>query len=1455
MWTVCSLLESITGDVTTEARRVYEPRVESPAVQTKSKLVSVTVSVDSDDGSQDHLPNKSAGAGRRKRGKTRRKARRSSAGRARPREKSRERRREEPDSDEELIEPRHSYSKGGGVKRMEAEEDDAGAATSVTEITVEDTAETDDAAEPAMEGDGRDTAASKKRKVRFFTNLVFRKRKSPGAESTQSEQQVFPGGGSREVLWRQHEEALIRTLSGRIINARQEVESSLEEVDAGPRRRARDTDRYNDDSPAAAECRHTRRVPGRGCSSNQIVLELQPQRHKHKSYRVQSDTEDNQEQEHFSKLSKVEGLAIQVDTSLSGDNESTQEPRKRYYCNRQKPAAEEEHRARIITENKTLRVERSADDEVIVCSESSSSVYDDCTRTEMRKLQSLDERSPAAAEVPDDEDPPVFRARIGRRSTMPPDEPADDEEDVPILTARIGRNGSVPSSLGRATSIVCTDSDGKSSCHFMSDIGKPADAVDEEPLPRRGSSSVSVDLELPPAWSVEPCPGETTAPASVNTVLYRPRRQSPRSRSRSRSRHRRHRYGRPLCEFRRSSQVPYAVKLLPAAAAPPLHYMCIQQPATQVYASLSSPYSPLVAPHSPRVAPHSHLVAPPPMCVEQNLDIRQHRRPPTPWLCHRVPILRRRPFRMAGGMEASQQIPPAAAASRATTTSCGGSFATALDGTGPEASQPAVKIFFDGTTVEGPSAKFVVPTVGVAPEPAAVTEPPEQSVVCVTATPPASLPAMRSEECRTIEIKPSSAAHSVDDAHYPESSQISSSSGSQVTTVWHPRYLEHWEQEKPEVKSTLSAPRENRFYGTFMKNFTRRGHNMLYVILLVGTLAGMAAAFSIYTRRHARSISTENDADTEGSQQPWMFGPWSQGDAAVLAVKNASCLNPSCSRQVAQLSRSLDSSVSPCENFYGHVCSVRQTAADEQLGLYTESRSVSFFKGIGSPDKDLPVAAASRRFWKDCVDLATLSKLGKVPLQALLNLTGLGGWPYVQGVPLPEVWGAAGKLQRLMGLAPLVAVAAKPDGAVRLVAGDQVGLEADDVLDSMLALRRNNSRLRELAADVADVGRRLSGLRDRQQPCDDAVPRSFLETALSGMQSGTVHAEPALGAYVRLVRESSAQAVLNLLGHRLVRHVGLLAPPAVKADLNSGALSSRESRCTRLVLEHALPGDAAEYVRYASLRDRLDFSLVRAMATQLKRVLLSRLTAQRWMDAPTRRSATARLRELKVRFFFDRYEGANESVLARPPTALPSQALATYQRFREARFRLQMKRGAETAAVDGQHCAYDAAYKVLFVRLSALEVRDPESPLWPPLLAARLGPCLARCLVSALLPQGGAGVHWSAAGRTRLDTLRSCLRAQRSPASLVDGAALAPAKELFDAHAARIAQQGSWDQVFYLEYAHSLCEEPSRRLAQPDGPHWERVNGALVNDAAFHRAFQCRPGSPMLPDKPCPFWE
>ncbi|KAH6940036.1 hypothetical protein HPB50_024485 [Hyalomma asiaticum] len=276
-----------------------------------------------------------------------------------------------------------------------------------------------------------------------------------------------------------------------------------------------------------------------------------------------------------------------------------------------------------------------------------------------------------------------------------------------------------------------------------------------------------------------------------------------------------------------------------------------------------------------------------------------------------------------------------------------------------------------------------------------------------------------------------------------------------------------------------------------------------------------------------------------------------------------------------------------------------------------------------------------------------------------------------------------------------------------------------------------------------------------------------------------------------------------------------------------------------MVLEYALTTDAAEYVRYASLRSHMDFDLVRSTTAQLKRVLASRLSDLRWMDGGTRKSALARLRELKVRapyticeprkhpscnqivtsyvqvrFFFDRYEGSNESAQARWPSALPSQALTTYQRFREARFRSQLSQGDDVSGAQ-QQCTYDVGYKVLFLRLSVVDVREPESPAWPAFQAARLSPRLARCLLHVLLQR----VRWSAASRSRLDALRS---------------------------------RGCGD-MFYLVYANSMCEDPDhqRKSHQHDGAHWERVNKALSNDATFQKAFKCHLQNN---NSACSFW-
>ncbi|KAH9370290.1 hypothetical protein HPB48_007373 [Haemaphysalis longicornis] len=415
-------------------------------------------------------------------------------------------------------------------------------------------------------------------------------------------------------------------------------------------------------------------------------------------------------------------------------------------------------------------------------------------------------------------------------------------------------------------------------------------------------------------------------------------------------------------------------------------------------------------------------------------------------------------------------------------------------------------------------------------------------------------------------------------------------------------------------------------------------------------IKAVSAGIIMYSNRTESWDATVNDGEVDAEEQPpWMSGPRFKNDAA-LSEERISCRRPLCSERVAGLLRSLNKGVHPCQNFYGHVCSFKRpsSGADMQQAQETEHKVVAFFKRIGSTDEDLPVAAISRRLWKDCVDLATLNRQGKAPLRALLKLAELGGWPFGAGhfdaATLPNVWKAAGKLQRLMALAPLIKVIALSDGTLWLTPGDPSGsVEVEDVLVAMMeAAQRNVSRLRDLAADVAELSHRLTGLREHQPSAlddhepqgRDVLPEIFLESAMKGLRRNVslVRADSGglVAATVKIVSESSPQTVLNLLGYKLVRQVDLFTEAAVKADLNAGA-SNRESLCVRAVLEDALSNDAAEYVRYAALRNEVDFDLVRSVAAELKRTLGAKLAELRWMDTSTLKSAQSGLRNIKVR--------------------------------------------------------------------------------------------------------------------------------------------------------------------------------------------------------------------------------
>ncbi|VDM33089.1 unnamed protein product [Toxocara canis] len=68
------------------------------------------------------------------------------------------------------------------------------------------------------------------------------------------------------------------------------------------------------------------------------------------------------------------------------------------------------------------------------------------------------------------------------------------------------------------------------------------------------------------------------------------------------------------------------------------------------------------------------------------------------------------------------------------------------------------------------------------------------------------------------------------------------------------------------------------------------------------------------------------------------------------------------------------------------------------------------------------------------------------------------------------------------------------------------------------------------------------------------------------------------------------------------------------------------------------------------------------------------------------------------------------------------------------------------------------------------------------------------------------------------------------------------------------------DQIFFMSYAQTWCghSKPEAMIRQiltdPHAPSRFRVNGVVVNQPEFAKAFNCPIGSPMNPKKRCVVW-
>ncbi|CAN7996698.1 unnamed protein product, partial [Ixodes hexagonus] len=747
--------------------------------------------------------------------------------------------------------------------------------------------------------------------------------------------------------------------------------------------------------------------------------------------------------------------------------------------------------------------------------------------------------------------------------------------------------------------------------------------------------------------------------------------------------------------------------------------------------------------------------------------------------------------------------------------------------------------------------------------------------------------------------------------------QSSAASQSESSAFWLARYLDEWQAQPAPVKSTdLMFPPERRFYGNLIKKFPSKNQGLIYGFLVLGSLVGLMVSIIIYSKQNPVVLTTlDTDIDSD-FRPPWMFSPWFKENVVSSGVNSPLCLTPACSRHAQRLKALLDETNDPCEDFYGYVCSKgwnRDPRTIVEAKKDVNEQVVTFFKEIGRPDTDLPIATASQRLWRDCVDVETTNKLGRPPLEALLSLTGLSGWPYGAHPPytVADVWEISGKIQRLLSLSPLLKICILPEG-VTVIRGDDCptfpGNITSVVSEEILRFRRNTSGQRKLAAQVSIFALKLRGLRktpDNNSEQTMHEVRPFLDAALHGLprppskpiRTGqrTSVTTASLNSLVTLVRSTAPNVVLNYLGFCVVRHVQLLTPAKEHGDVRL-SVASRESQCAQLILDEALPVEAAEYVRYAAFKGRVDFKALRAMATDIKGVLASRISSLKWIDKAARKGAITRLLDIKVRFSFERYIERSNTVWGSTPVALPSQGLSTYQKFREHRYRTRLQDGGNEAFLYGRsdgsskHCFLDLKQKTLFLRTSLVDDRDSDSALWALLQVPTFGTMLTRCLLQNILapPKPESGVQRTPTSLKMLEGLSSCLErqytrssgAKNSPASertsldtlrLADNGALSPTKDVFDVYAFKLARTPSssgqqadnltWSRVFYVAYAQPQCPKPDlgeinsrRALSMRESELWERVVVPLSNDPAFHETFSCRRGSAMNPDAGCPFW-
>lgn len=642
--------------------------------------------------------------------------------------------------------------------------------------------------------------------------------------------------------------------------------------------------------------------------------------------------------------------------------------------------------------------------------------------------------------------------------------------------------------------------------------------------------------------------------------------------------------------------------------------------------------------------------------------------------------------------------------------------------------------------------------------------------------------------------------------------------GDTTGSLWQTDAADEWDGGRA-GSTDLMLPKKERYRSRLpmaSRRLSDKGQSAFLIALAVVVLTGLTGALSLYFKReHAPEEGEDTFERGEGAS---MIGPRQRHDDAGSVAPNItrSCMRLQCSTEALALTRTLDRSVMPCEDFYGFVCSSHSKSKDTHGSVDAvvvediERAVVAYFRegSVAVPD-----VAASRQFWRDCIDVEVIAQLGNDPFESILNMTGLRGWPYAadnhQSDAL-EPWKVAGKILRLLYLSPLLTLQIthslrRQNKEVVLSHGEDVPLThrelhkhiardflTADVLKAILVIHRTGFKHDEVATEVVDFVYKLSNLTEAEEKRLaklSPATKVFITSAFS--EDNFLHSKPTVDAalvsksvpdVIRLVSSTPSRIVLNYLGFSVVRHTFLFTPSSAKEVLSYGKKSpvaaSRETVCARSLLNNALPKNVAEHVSYIALKSNIDLPALHVLVGDIKRSLVTRVSKLNWVDGTSRARVTRHLSEIDIRFFFEDNPTSTSSTRTGwhegGPDITPSEALLSYQRLRAHRFRSSLTNPFDgfnnwSGSFSHPDCTYYAGRRVLLLPLATLYVKEPPTTLSLLFQVPRFGVKVLRCLLRVLL---GGNIEsqektpslrngsWASPIRRHCEAIRPCLDKQ-----------------------------------------------------------------------------------------------